>query len=393
MASFLFTGYALPELVAGLRARGHEVHSGPELEWYPRAHGNLSSPPSNIPTMLPAEYGAFVERECRERGVNVLVLNKPFDTNLCAKHGQSWGSHSCGGGGLEPNFWHMPAESVARIRESGAVIVWRSLDDPEDWQYGVATKLYPLLDVAGSCSDDAVAWYSRYAPKVMAFRMWPGFDRLEYPAHADPERPQPEAECDFVMVAGTYYAPDKPGGKPNAQFGLLRRDVVRAALAAGAKVAIYGSDDWVKSDRGGAEDFAPLYRGYAPRAALADVFARSRIAYSSFIRRSWGYLTDRIPIAAGGGAFGLLEAQPGLGDDFRHGVHCAYHTPGSVDDVTRNVAWWLEHEDKRRACADAMRRLMIAEHNYDVRAGELDAAIREAQARRALEPAKPSCCR
>lgn len=392
MSCVLMTGYSYPGLVEGLRRRGHEVHGGDEFNWFCRAHGNLSTPPSNIPPMLPHEYGAFIERECADRGVNVLVLSKPFDTNRCAKHGQPCGTHSCGGGGLDPNFWHLPADSVKRLRDSGTIIVWLTLDDPEDWQYGTATKLYPLLDVAGSCCDDSVPWYARYAPRVVAFRWWPAFDPLEYPEHADHERPQPEPTCDFAMVAGTYYAPDKPGGKPNPGFGLLRRDVVRAALAAGAKVHLYGSEDWVKPERGGAEDFAPLYRGFAPRPTLADLFARSRIAYSSFIRRGWNYLTDRIPIAAGGGAFNLMEAQPGLGEEFRHGKHCAYHVPGSAEDVTRNVEWWLEHEGKRRECADAMRRLVLAEHNYDVRAGELDAAIREAQARRASEP-KPSCCR
>jgi hypothetical protein len=354
----LMCGYNYPQFVSSLRELGHQVYAEPQYFWYARAFGNLNG----IPKLHPFEYSDFIEQAVKNVGADVLILPKPFDVRIRVDEANG-----------DSSFWKFSKSHLKRIRDSGVTAVWLTLDDPADFAFG--RYIYDQIDVVGTCADMALAMYPQYNPNVVAFRFWPGFDCLQYQPIV---RETTERACDFLMIGSTYFMP-WGSGKPFPDYGLHRRDVVKAALSLGARVQIWGPVDWLDANKGGDPEFHHCYMGSSPPEKLFEICSNAKITYSNFVRKARGYVTDRVITAAGAGSFNLMETQHGLTDEFVHGQHCGWHVPGDYDDVYGQIAYWLGHTEEREQCASNMRALVLEHHTYSKRAHSLVEAIQRAR--------------
>jgi len=144
----------------------------------------------------------------------------------------------------------------------------------------------------------------------------------------------------------------------------------KVALAAAAgRVPI---EFWGYSVDGWPED-PSLRRTYRGEAWGLDMYRIQRSARVSLNRH--GEIAEdnannmRLFEATGVGTMLLTDAKRNLADLFEPGVEVA--TYDDVDDLVAKIAYYLEHEDARRAIAAAGRQRTLREHTYRHRIAEL----------------------
>lgn len=357
----ILSNYDYPGIVASLTARGWDVVSGDRYNWSAWCWGNVAE----VPADSPQAFGEFLVSEARKRSAALVILGKGLDSNRAVS-------------GLEPPYWHVLPETVKRVKETGAVVVQLDFDSPDSFGFVTNCGLASAVDAIGTCCIGTREFYKRHTTADV-FEFWPAWDQVL-------RTPPPRAPVVDLVLVGTPYV------APNADFGLPRRAVVQAALDLGLSVEVYGPD-WDNEERGGHPSLAPHWRGLAPWDTLHHVLARGKVTYNSFLRQGFRYLNDRPPIAAGAGAFVLMEQQLGLDGEFPEGTMCGYHQRNNVEDLKARLRWWVDNDAAREKAALAMQAHVLAHHTYVQRAAVIESAFVAAERRNAAARATACCGR
>lgn len=367
--TLVLSNYAYPALVAGLRALGWEVLADDSLNWWTWCHGD---PGRGLPQRSAREFGAHLRQAVKESGACAVVLGKACDSNVPAP-------------GASPSFWHVSPDDLRQLRDAGVAVVLLDLDQPDSLPWITHSGVAGSCDAIGTCCVGARTQLAAWT-QAEVFEFWPAWDE----ALRGTERPQAreEWECDLAMVGTPYY---RCSSFP--EIGVARRDVALRAREMGARVKLWGGDHWLRPELGGDPSLADCYMGPADWGDLHAIFASARITYNSFIRRGFRYLNDRVPIAGGAGSFVLMEAQAGLEQEFRQGVHVGYCRYDDIPDLSAQLEWWLSHEPERRQAAERMRQHVFSRHTYAQRAEVVSAAVEAAVGRRTKVTSGASCCR
>jgi hypothetical protein len=107
-----------------------------------------------------------------------------------------------------------------------------------------------------------------------------------------------------------------------------------------------------------------------------QLLARSRLVFNSHIDCSDNYAGNlRLYEATGMGACLLTDAKINLSDMFEPGVEVVSYS--SVDECVEKALYLLEHEEERRAIAEAGQRRTLRDHTYAHRAAQLNELINE----------------
>ncbi|MDX6476144.1 MAG: hypothetical protein QOH95_1655 [Gaiellaceae bacterium] len=131
----------------------------------------------------------------------------------------------------------------------------------------------------------------------------------------------------------------------------------------------YAADGWPES--------SPLRARYHGEAWGIDMFRvlyESRIALNRHIGVAERYANNmRLYEATGVGTMLLTDARENLGDLFEPGREVV--TYDSEDELVERVAYYLEHDEERRAIAAAGQARTLREHTYRIRMQELLAIL------------------
>ncbi len=150
----------------------------------------------------------------------------------------------------------------------------------------------------------------------------------------------------------------------------LQHDRGNAVLAAAAeRVPIdfwgRGYDDWPPE--------SPVRRRYHGEAWGLDMYrvlADARISLNRHIDVADGYANNmRLYESTGVGSMLLTDAKSNLGDLFEIGKEVVAYDGAA--DLAAKIEYFLDHEDERRAIADAGQRRTLAEHTYAHRMEDL----------------------
>jgi len=361
MTRVLWSDYAYPGLVAGCRSLGWDIEASDDYAYSVWCWGREGRERSTS-----REFGRFLRDAALRIEADVLVVGKGCDSNRRDET-------------VEPPFFHLYREDVQQIRAAGTALVLLDLDVPDSFSFVRDCGLMGAADSYGICCIGARDHIARYTEGEV-WEFWPAWDQLlreTIPARAD--RP-----VDLVMIGSPYV-------NPNPEFGLARRDVVRAALDVGLVVEVYGDPLWLSPEFGD-PSFAPFFKGRAAWHEVHAIMGRSKIGYNSFLRRGFRYLNDRPFIVAGAGAFLLSEEQLGIDAVFREREHCGYHRYRDVASLRAELAYWMAHEEERLEAAENLQRFVLAEHTYANRAEVLVAATNRALERTEARR-KKGCCR
>lgn len=114
----------------------------------------------------------------------------------------------------------------------------------------------------------------------------------------------------------------------------------------------------------------------APRVngqALRDVYASAKIAVgdSCLVPNAPRYWSDRIPETVGRGGFLLHPYVEGIEDHYTDGKHLRLWPAGDWGELDRLIAYYLVHDDERRAIAEEGRRHVLETATYTVRMRQL----------------------
>lgn len=361
MKTCILSNYNYAGLVAALEALGWNVVHGDRYNWSAWCWGNVNE----VPVDSPQAFGNFLAEESKRLDASLVVIGKAYDSNRPCPN-------------VEPLFWHVLPGTIERIKSDGAVVILTTLDDPDGWGWGIQTGIPRVVDAIGTCCIGTREFYKRHTTADV-FEFWPAWDQVL-------RTPPPRAPVVDLVLVGTPYV------APNADFGLPRRAVVQAALDIGLSVEVYGPD-WDNEERGGHPSLAPYWRGLAPWDNLHRILARGKVAYNSFLRQGFRYLNDRPPIAAGAGAFVLMEQQLGLDGEFPEGTMCGYHQRNNVEDLKARLRWWVDNDAAREKAALAMQAHVLAHHTYVQRAAVIESAFVAAERRNAAVRATACCGR
>jgi spore maturation protein CgeB len=222
----------------------------------------------------------------------------------------------------------------------------------DHWRFEGFSKRYAkALAWSATTDHDAVAKYHSAGIQNVVLTQW-ACNRYAY------DRTTTEPEYDVTFV-----------GQPHGD----RREVVGKIRAAGFDVHCWG-DGWE--------------RGRAPHDEMVHIFGASRINLNlsnsstpnPSLRMRLGALArgrriDMSPRPSqikgrtfevpGSGGFLLTERVPFLEEYFQIGSEVAAF--GDTDELIAQIGYWLDHDDERRAVADAGYRRTRAEHTYDQR--------------------------
>lgn len=366
MNRVVFYGYSDPGMVAGMEGCGWEVLAGEQRNWFAWAHGNLAS----VPKGGSADFGHFIRSDVQTLKPHLVVVGKGFDSN-------------CPDPGADPPFFHVRVEDLAWVRKQGAIVVYLTLDDPNDLGFAVGTHVLSEVDAIGTCCVGTRHDYADHSAAPV-FEFWPAWDQV---LRLERDRMiREEHRCDVVFV-GTPYTNNPDGSGPS----IARRDVALAALDMDCEVHVFGKPAWTSRMDGGDPRLESCYRGEARWEDLHHIFRAAKVTYNSFIRQGQRYANDRIPIAGGAGGFLLMEDQLFLGQEFAEGLHVGYHRRGNLDSFRERLAWWLAHDAERTGAAERMRALVHGKHTMAHRAVLLTRVYEEAAERR--RASQPGCCR
>lgn len=112
------------------------------------------------------------------------------------------------------------------------------------------------------------------------------------------------------------------------------------------------------------------YHGEAWGLDMFRVLAQARIAVNRHIDVAEDNANNmRLYEATGVGALLVTDAKRNLGELFEVGREVVAYA--DEDELVEAIAYYLEHEDERRAIAEAGQRRTLADHTYAVRMGEL----------------------
>lgn len=348
----LMTGYNYAGLVKGFEDLGWEVLHGDEISWWPRCWNNLS----HIRAMGPIAYGQHLRQIVDREKPDLICLGKNFDTNAPSTETKP------------ASWWTIRDEDLRYFRSRGVLLCYLSLDDPDALSFALGSLIPQNVDMVGTCCIETAPYYKRYA-EVEVFEFWPAWDQVERQPVLDPK-----PDVDFMLVGTPYSA-------PNSEFGIPRREIARRAIEMGLRVEIYGPG-WLDPVQGGDETFAPYYKGVADFNELHLLFSRAKLTYNSFLRRGYRYLNDRVPIAAGGGSFLLMEHQNGLPEEFVDGVMVAYHGYRDLRSFEEVLTYWLKDDACRTAAAKQMQAYVLKNHTYRSRAETIHKTYESLRARR-----------
>jgi hypothetical protein len=259
----------------------------------------------------------------------------------------------------------VPPEAAARLRRSGAMTAYWSLDDPFfEEQIGVIRRHAPpsAYDAYLTCCEE-----TRLRAASAGYRaaelLWPAWD-------SDMDAPDavPSREAVDVLLIGSVYS--GPG------WGSLDRpEFVRRAVAAGLRVRVFGDSSWL---RAGLPE--GVYAGWLPETQNAAENRRAKVVLSSHVRRSRWYLNARTfqAMGAGGGVL-LSDVQPGTGEGpagFLRPGETFEPYAGIYDAVDRAVRLSDPSEAGRLyGVSAAARRAVLAGHTYAHRARELASVL------------------
>lgn len=106
---------------------------------------------------------------------------------------------------------------------------------------------------------------------------------------------------------------------------------------------------------------------------LRDLYASTKVNVgdSCLAGGATRYWSDRIPETLGRGGFLLHPYVEGIEDHFTDGTHLRLWNHGDFDELGRLIDYYLEHDDERRAIAEAGQAHVLEHHTYTVRARQI----------------------
>jgi spore maturation protein CgeB len=238
-------------------------------------------------------------------------------------------------------------ETVQRLKRNGtAVALWFG-----DAVCDIGRQLMFLADYDLICFTD-----SELVRRCRA--AFPGNVRY-LPEACNPSwhRPSDAAIEPVVVVAGNMHA--------------VRLRLLERLARAGIPLRVYGPRwaSWLRS-----ELLQPCYTGqYIARQEKAQVFRSAGVVLNTLRPGEMDSVNCRLFEAAGCGAALLTEARPDLRGLFEFESEIA--TFDSFDTLIDRVRWMLEHPDAARSMGDRAATRAHAEHTYDLRLGDLLAAV------------------
>lgn len=342
-----FSNYDFPGMLAGVRARGHEVVSNGQWGWDPKdcpdnwwVHMQRGS--------SPAQWGAYLSARTAETGADVLVLGK----------GYHW---------VDGVPWYTPPAALEQIRRRGTRIVYLSWDDPDHVDAACKTGMLQWVDAIGTCCLDvrrSKGPYRARAPRARIFDFWPGWDQASWePLMAEPVTPT----CDLLLGGTPYLKPtDEYAGPP-------RRDIAWAAIRHGWKVEVWGPPSWLNLEHGGDPALAPYYHGEYAYAERGRLWRRARVNVNVHIRYGAPlYLNDRFFMVGGCGQPLVCDDQPGVAEHF---PEVYYYRGGDLAQLMDRAALILSDPAPAAARATVTRERILAKHTLAHRVDAMLAAL------------------
>ena len=114
---------------------------------------------------------------------------------------------------------------------------------------------------------------------------------------------------------------------------------------------------------------------------MFDLLARSRVTFNIHTDAAQGYVANmRLFEATAAGTCLLTDDGLNMRDFFEPGREVV--TYSGIEDCIEKATWLLDHDQERRAIAEAGRRRTLRDHTVARRVGEIDAHIRTALQRR-----------
>jgi len=233
-------------------------------------------------------------------------------------------------------WWRVEQEeAIKAIRDSRAVKVYWSLDDPCTIlsHPGIVAQSAAPWDVVLTSDDSEYTrnFYHRWLRKRLYWvpAIYP--DDIRFDARPD----LLEKYSADVMLMGSAYKRNR--GKTTL-FG--RDEMAQACEDAGLPLRLYG-EEWEKVGRT-AERTEWEEQFFAYRAA--------KITLASQVE-SCGchYFSDRMVHSTGSGAFVLCDRVGQIGEVWREDEEVAYWS--TLQELTSKAAWWLAHDEERQAAA------------------------------------------
>jgi GT2 family glycosyltransferase/spore maturation protein CgeB len=207
---------------------------------------------------------------------------------------------------------------------------------------------HPDLVTARACERyDAVL----VASDTFAARLAPTVSVPVRPLHqaTDPDRffPDPTAPPHDVLFVG------------NARSD--GRRVIDDLLPTTFDLAIYGAR-WTSA----LVDVAYVKGEYIPNEVLHRFYSAAKVVLSDHWEdmRVQGFLSNRLYDALASGAFVVSDDVAGMDREFE-GAVVTYRT---ADDLQQTIAYYLDHEEERRALAERGRAIVLARHTFAQRA-------------------------
>lgn len=338
MSRILFAGGIHAALRQALAEFGHIVWSPDALDWWRTMESGGS----------PGDWASAVALADAHFEPDVFVLSKGL-------HGD----------------WQVPTGALWEMRRRGVLIVLVCHDDP---------AVAPLLLLSGiaapahywlsSCAGirELFPWGWSEHTKAQVVEWWLAWDeRL-------PVVDRAEHRVD-VAVCGTPYW--RPFPRPHYQAGFSgpRRSMVRSFLDAGLTVGLWGSEDWCDPDRGGALDFASIWRGKVPFEECVNVYRSARTVWGSQLVQGYRYESGKCVWVGGAGGLLIHEERPGLREEF--GGSVLWHNPGDANHALAQIRLALSDDfaPTRNAIVRDLHSITMDRHLWRHRAATMHGII------------------
>jgi hypothetical protein len=295
----------------------------------------------------PVDFGEHLVRRVQATRADVVVIGK--------------GWHDA---------WFVPPGALARVRRSGARVVFLSWDDPDQVPTACRSGMLRHADAVGTCCPDqarSVGPLRAFAPGARVFLFWPGWDQVAWEPGM---QERVEETCDLMLGGSPYY-------RPTSEYaGPPRREIAWAAIRRGWKVEVWGGREWLDERHGGDPKLEPWFRGPYGYADRGRIWRRARVVVNTHIRHGVpGYLNDRFFMVGGAGRALLCDDQPEVWREF---PEPAYFRGGDMEDLMAKATDLLEDAGYRASMGTALRHRILSSHTLAHRADAILAALGEA---------------
>jgi hypothetical protein len=237
------------------------------------------------------------------------------------------------------------------------------LDDPADTP--VTLQLYgdvlPQFDAYLSGCPGIVELFGITVP---VYEFWQGWDE-----DLDPETDANRLLADTIAITGSTYRQPFPAPHYQSGFSGPRRDLVRALLAKGLPVGLWGNGDWLVEERGGDPSFANLYHGQLPATDIHRVHGGAAACVGTHLVEGRRWDSGRLPWVMGAGGVLIHEDRPGLREEAEGAV--LFFPPGDWQMAADLCGVVLSSPRLAEAMRQRGRRLVMEKHTWAVRAKRL----------------------